>query len=157
MLGQNQQNLEKQKGNDLLPIDKITKQNKMMSMKDVLKFKSKLNLIQVHAEEMSFEVASSLHAVQSQSHQKQGNDAMESARSQFKSEGDMDEVASYLQSSHSMSSDEDQEEQEKMLMPGDLIAQLMDESDEDGSDESFGCESQGSGTKTAVSGSSTAN
>ena len=93
---------------------------------------------------MSFEAVSSQHAAQSQSHHGQ---AMQSARSHFKSEIDVDEVASDLQSNHSMSSDE-QDEQENELK--DIVFQLMDEADLDDSNESSVEETSQADAETAV-------
>ena len=90
---------------------------------------------------MSFEAVSSQHAAQSQSHHGQ---AIQSARSHFQSEIDVDEVASDLQSNHSMSSDE-QDEQENELK--DIVFQLMDEAD---SNESSFEETSQADAETAV-------
>ena len=74
----------------------------------------------------------------------------ESGTNDFKSEIDVDEVMSDLQSSHSMSSDE-QEEQDNCQLR-DLIGEIMDNEDEqDSSDTSSVQYSIGSNAKTAVS------
>ena len=54
--------------NDFYCIEKMVRQNKIMSMRNVLQFNNMLNVGQMPIETLSFEVFSSLHEAQSQSH-----------------------------------------------------------------------------------------